>query len=526
MLNQIGTYFAKNSSDYWAYVWQHVSLSVQALFLVLLIALPLGYVSYKHPKMKQLATLLTQGLRVIPSLGVLFILIPLLGVGHWPALIALVILGIPPVLLNTIVGFEEVPDDLMETGFGLGMTEGQRLWRLQIPLALPHILNGIKLALVEIIASATLATYIGAGGLGNLIFTGLGLYRYDLLLIGGGSVALLSFVSMIGLDLLIKKVSPAKQKENNIGEEKMKNRKVLLGSLLAIIVLAVAGFALFNKQSLNKTAANKNTTIRMGSKDFTENLVVAEVYALALEDKGYKVDRVSNISSSLIHKSLTSNEIDLYPEYTGTGLLSILKGKMQTDPEKVYETVKKGYEDKFKVTWLDYAKANDGQGLVIRTQVAKKLGIKTISDLQKHASELRFASQGEFDQREDGIPGLTKAYGDFSWKSSKVYDNSLKYSILENNEADVTPAYTTEGQLVNTDKFTLLEDDKQFWPPYNLAPVVRDSVLKNNPDIKEILNKVSKKLDTKTVTQLNAQVDVDGKEYTDVAKTFYKSIKD
>lgn len=305
----------------------------------------------------------------------------------------------------------------------------------------------------------------------------------------------------------------------------MKNKKLVASILLAIIVVLAGIFVFTQNSQAEKAGANKQTVIKIGSKDFTENLIVAELYALALEDNGYQVERVPNISSSLIHQSLISDEIDLYPEYTGTGLLSILGKDLETDPDKVYQIVKEAYKDQFQVTWLDYSKANDGQGLVIRAEVAQKLGISTISDLQKHAGELRFASQGEFDQRDDGIPGLTKAYGDFNWKSSKVYDNSLKYSVLENDEADVTPAYTTEGQLINTDQFTLLEDDKQFWPPYNLAPVVRDQVLEANPDIATILNKLSASLDTETVTQLNAKVDVDGQEYASVAKAFYESIK-
>ncbi|MEX2804075.1 glycine betaine ABC transporter substrate-binding protein [Streptococcus sp. H31] len=301
----------------------------------------------------------------------------------------------------------------------------------------------------------------------------------------------------------------------------MKNRKLILGLVLIGIVLA-GGIFFF---AAGRNRSDSEGTIRVGSKDFTENLLVSEIYALALEDAGYDVERVANISSSLIHDSLVNDEIDLYPEYTGTGLLTILGEEMQTDPQKVYDTVKKEYADQFNLTWLDYAQANDSQGLVIRTAVAKELGIATISDLQKHASELRFASQGEFDQRDDGLPGLEKTYGDFNWKSSNVYDNSLKYSILESDEADVTPAYTTEGQLVNTDQFTLLEDDKQFWPPYNLAPVVRDNILEENSDIETILNKISASLDTETVTELNAQVDVEGKEYTDVAKEYYDSLK-
>jgi osmoprotectant transport system substrate-binding protein len=156
--------------------------------------------------------------------------------------------------------------------------------------------------------------------------------------------------------------------------------------------------------------------------------------------------------------------------------------------------------------------------------MAKEYGIYTISDLQKNADKVRVASQGEFEQREDGIPGLEKLYGEFNFKSIKVYDNGLKYQILQNNEADVAPAYTTEGQLVNTDQFTLLKDDKNFWPPYYLAPIVRNNVLEDNPGIAEILNKISAALDTQTVTALNAKVDVDKVEYEEVAKEFYDSI--
>lgn len=177
-----------------------------ALIIALLIGFPLGYLSWQLPLIRRISQGSIQALRVIPSLGILFILIPIIGVGRGPALIALVILGLPAILLNTVVGFQEVSPVLVETGIGLGMTRWQLLFRVQLPLALPHILNGIKLALVEVIASATLATYIGAGGLGEIIFTGLGLYRLDLLVIGGGSVAMLSFLTMIIFDFTIKGV--------------------------------------------------------------------------------------------------------------------------------------------------------------------------------------------------------------------------------------------------------------------------------------------------------------------------------
>ena len=263
----------------------------------------------------------------------------------------------------------------------------------------------------------------------------------------------------------------------------------------------------------------------VGSKDFTENEIVAEIYALALEDAGFTVERKMNIAGSVVHTSITSAEIDLYPEYTGTGLITILGMEALTDQEEVYQTVKEAYNEQFGITWLAYAKANDGQGLFISKRVSDEYGITNISQLQANADKLRFCSQGEFDEREDGIPGLTKLYGEFNWKSSKIYDNGLKWEVVDNDEADVATAYTTEARLTETDKFVLLEDDKHMWPPYNLAPIVRNEILEQYPEIEDVLNAVSATLDTETVTQLNAKVDVEGEEYEDVAAEYYESIK-
>lgn len=272
--------------------------------------------------------------------------------------------------------------------------------------------------------------------------------------------------------------------------------------------------------------AGKNAVpaIRIGTKDFTENLIVGELYALALEDAGYTVKRVFNIAGSLVHTSIVNDQIDLYPEYTGTGLLTVLKMGMMTDPAQVYATVKREYAKRFNLVWLEQSRANDSQGLVIKTPVARKLGIATISDLQRNAGSIRFASQGEFDLRDDGLPGLEKVYGPFRWKSSRVYDNGLKYQVLLNDEADLAPAYTTEGQLVNAEAFTLLRDDKGMWPPYYLAPVVRAEALAAHPGISAIVNRVSASLDTETMIRLNAGVDVAKREFEDVAREHFRSM--
>lgn len=294
--------------------------------------------------------------------------------------------------------------------------------------------------------------------------------------------------------------------------------------LIAVMIAAVMVLSLAACGSSGSTSGEEKSVI-VGSKDFTENEIVAEIYALALEDAGFTVERKMNIAGSVVHTSISSGEIDIYPEYTGTGLLSILQMESMTDQDEVYNTVKEAYNEQFDITWLDYAEANDGQGLFVSKKVSDEYGITTISDLQANADKIRFASQGEFDERDDGIPGLTRVYGEFKWKSSKIYDNGLKYEIVENDEADAAPAYTTEGRLVETDKFVLLEDDKHVWPPYNLAPIVRNEVLEQYPKIAEALNAVSATLDTETVTKLNAKVDIDGEEYEDVALEYWESIK-
>lgn len=291
--------------------------------------------------------------------------------------------------------------------------------------------------------------------------------------------------------------------------------------LISFLAVLFTAFTLTTTVSAN----HEGEAIRIGSKDFTENLLVAEIYALALENNGYEVERVPAISSAIVHTAIVNDEIDLYPEYTGTGLLTILQLPMETDPAKVFDIVKTEYNEQFNLTWLQYSEANDSQGLVITTAKAEELDIATISDLQAKASELRFASQGEFDMREDGMPGLEGIYGEFDWASSTIYDNSLKYQVLQNDEADVTPAYTTEGQLVNTDLYTVLEDDKQFWPPYNLAPIIRNNVLEAHPDIEDILDGINEELNTEKMIELNAKVDVDGEEYVEVAQAYFDSLK-
>lgn len=192
MWQQMNAYFQNNMDSFLQAIWEHISISILALIIAILIGVLAGFLCVRFRQSQKPIVSLFQVLRIIPSLAILLLLIPIMGTGTRPALTALVLLAVPPILMNTVTGLEEVPEFMLETAEGLGMT-GRQVWcKVRFPLAMPMILTGIKTALVEVIASATLAAKIGGGGLGEIIFTGLGLYRYDLLLIGGITVAILS----------------------------------------------------------------------------------------------------------------------------------------------------------------------------------------------------------------------------------------------------------------------------------------------------------------------------------------------
>ncbi len=325
---------------------------------------------------------------------------------------------------------------------------------------------------------------------------------------------------------IVERIEKINKMHSLNGGKQMKKRIITL-ILAAVTAAGVTGCQ--NTESENKgTGSAQETeekgTVIVGSKGFTENLILSELYALALEDAGYTVDREFEVSNAVIHQALCEGEIDLYPEYTGTALMTILEQPMQTDPQAVYDTVKEMYASEYQLDVLDLCQANDGNGLAIRADVAEEYGIQTISDLQKNADKVRFGSTSDFYEREDGLLGLEKVYGTFEFKEINSFDNALKYEVMKSDEVDCVPGYTTDAQL-SSDEFLLLEDDKQLWPPYNVIPVVRQDLLEAHPEVADIINAVSAKIDTETMTELNSKVDIDKEEYDDVAAEFYDSIK-
>jgi osmoprotectant transport system substrate-binding protein len=266
------------------------------------------------------------------------------------------------------------------------------------------------------------------------------------------------------------------------------------------------------------------TPVRIGSKNFTEAILVAEMYALALENAGIRVERKFNLGATPVaHTALVNGEIDLYPEYTSTGLLEVLKQAPIADARGILEAVRKGYEEQFKVTWLEPSPFNNTNALAMTRQRAEELGIRTYSDLVARSGELKLGGPPEFPERED-TKGLMAAYGfdpKFIEENFIQLDTgALRYEALTRGDIDVVVAFGTDGQI-NGLGLALLEDDKNYYPVYQIAPVIRQDALAANPAIAETLNRLAPLLTNDVMSGLNWQVDgPEKKEIADVARAF------
>jgi len=288
--------------------------------------------------------------------------------------------------------------------------------------------------------------------------------------------------------------------------------RVLTGGVILILMLlsACAGQP--------GGSAGGNATIRVASKDFTEQFILGHMYALVLENAGFTVERRLNLGGTpVVHEALLNGQVDLYPEYTGTGLLTVLKQEVMSDPAAVYQTVNEMYREQFDLVWLQPAPMNNTQALAMTRARAEDLGIRTISDMVARAGELVMVGPPEFVEREDGLPGIKAVYGDFELRDYIAVDPGLRYQALTSGEADVAVAFGTDGEIAAFD-LVVLEDDRNMFPPYQVAPVIRSEVLEANPGIEDVLNDLSARITNEVMQSLNYEVSGNQREPDEVAR--------
>ncbi|WP_108663634.1 glycine betaine ABC transporter substrate-binding protein [Acuticoccus kandeliae] len=273
---------------------------------------------------------------------------------------------------------------------------------------------------------------------------------------------------------------------------------------------------------LAPVAANAADAVIVASKNYTESILAAHMMADALEAAGIPVERQIGLGGTgVIHQALLSGEIDTYPEYTGTALLVQLKLPVNNDPAVVYDTVKEEYERQFESTWLSPFGFNDTYALAMKREKAEELGLKTMSDLVEKAGDLTIGSTQEFLVRPDALPGLESTYG-MKFGDSRGMDPGLVYQAIASGAVDVISVFTTDARIKAND-LVVLEDDKMFFPPYYLTPVIRMETVKENPAVAEALEKLGGLFTAAEMIELNAAVDIDKRPAEEVAAEALKA---
>lgn len=502
---------------------EHIELTLLAVLIAVFIGVPLGIFITNYKKLSKIVIGFANLVQAIPSLAILGFLIPVVGIGSVPAIIMVVLYSMLPIIKNTYTGISNINPDMIEAAKGVGMTKTQILKIVKIPLAMPMIMAGIRISGVTAVGLMTIAAFVGAGGLGYLVFSGIQTVDNNLILFGAIPAAILALV----IDWITAKIEYAvmpngikksdgtmKVKRGNKGTGKRNKIIALVTSLILIVIL------FFSNNPFQKSS-NK---IVIASKNFTEQIILGNMLEQLIEAKtDIDVETKLNLGGTQVaYSALKSGSVDLYVEYTGTAYVNLLDIKDgNNNPDEVYNKANELLKEKEKVQFLKPLGFNNTYALAVRKDTAEKYNLKSISDLSGISQEFLMGPTIEFANREDGLLGLNKAYN-LNFKDVKPVDGGLRYTALMNKESDVIDAFTTDGLL---DKFGLevLEDDKNFFPPYYAAPLIRMDTLKEHPELEEVLNLLANKITDKTMRKLNYEVDVNGRDPETVANEFLVS---
>jgi osmoprotectant transport system permease protein len=478
---------------------QHVLLVLVSVGIAVAIGVPLGVALVRRPRLARPVLALANLAQTIPSLALFGFLIPVPfigGIGVRTAIVALVLYSLLPILRNTVTGIQQVDPAVLEAATGMGMTARQRRRLVELPLALPVILAGVRVAAVVAVGTATIAAAIGAGGLGTYVFRGLATVDTRLILAGAIPAALLALTA----DGLLGAV----QKSSHPGRA---------AALLTVIAASAVALVL-----IARAPAGPRPVI-VGSKNFTEQVLLGEILGARLEALGFAVDRRLNLGgTSLCHAAVREGQIDVYVEYSGTALTDILKRPVSPDPAAVLRIVREDYA-RLGLRVGSPLGFNNSYALVMRRTDAEARGIRRISDLAPHAATLRVGLFGEFLERADGMAGLLRAYGLRFGAPPREMDLGLLYQALADGKVDLVVASATDGLIAAMD-LVVLEDDRHYFPPYDAVPVMNEASLRRHAGLAEAVESLAGRIDEKAMRRMNYAVDGEHRRPSDVAREF------
>jgi osmoprotectant transport system permease protein len=510
-MSEFWNYLTTNYQQILNLLGQHIYLSILSVIIAVIIGIPLGILISREPKLSKPIIGATNVIQAVPSLALLGFLIPFIGIGSTPAIVMVVLYSLLPIVKNTYTGLTNIDRDILEAAKGIGLTKGQTMRKVQLPLAFPMIMAGIRISAVTAVGLMTIAAFVGAGGLGYLVFSGVQTVDNNMILAGAIPACILALLIDFVVGKLEASFSYARiQKSSSKSHKKAKR---LMISFACILLIFAGAFTIYSK-------AQGEDKIVIGSKNFSEQLILGNMLADLIESKtDIKVERKLNLGGSQVtFSALNKGDIDLYVEYTGTGLVNILKQPANNDPNQVYDYVKKEFQKKYGIALLKPIGFNNTYALAVRQDTAKEYNLNTISDLAKVSNQLVMGPTIEFPNRQDGLIGLSKTYP-MDFKDVKAVDGGLSYTALNNHKSDVIDAFSTDG-LIQAFHLKVLKDDKNFFPPYYAVPIIKEETLKKHPELKKVINRLAGKLTDEKMRELNYKVDSLKQSPAKVAKEF------
>ena len=508
-MTELIAFWSSHATELWRLLAQHIALVVVSTVVAVAIGVPIGIVAARRPRIGAPLAAAASVIQTVPSLALFGFLLPLPlvgGVGARTALAALILYALLPVIRTTAAGLHSIDAAILEAADAMGMTARQRLTQVELPLAMPSIIAGIRVAAVIGVGTVTIAAAIGAGGLGEYIYRGLSMVDATVILAGAVPVAALAMIVDGGLLLVERGLA-----------RRRRGRTFSRAAAAAIVVFAAVGTAV--------AAWPRPERIVVGSKNCTEQVSLGELMAQTVErDTGLPVDRRLNLGGTFIcDRAIQTGDIDLYVEYSGTALTAVFKQPVERNPQAVLDHIRQLYADTGRSTLPPLGFSNTF-AILVRAADARERGLTRLSDLGAHASGWRAAFGYEFLDRPDGYTGLAATYGLRFLEPPRAMDLTLVYRALAERQVDVVAGDATAG-LIDALDLSMLEDDRQYFPPYDAVPVVHTPTLLRHPEIGRAIARLSGRVTAAAMRRMNYAVDAQRADPAAVVSAFLDGLE-